>query len=180
METDDHNKDTGRDISIWIDEYDDIFSDFDSRPYSDRVLSDDFIGELNKVSKESEIIISELKLLIPDRLRNKETEAVIIKRLHAFFRRGFHQISNLRRQTVVRNVLLLCLGILLMASASYVSRFRTDNPLLNILFVILEPGGWFMVWNSLDQMFNELRRKKGEFIFYSAMVKSKISFVSIK
>ena len=31
-------------INIWLDSYNGIFSDFDSHPYSDRTISDDFIA----------------------------------------------------------------------------------------------------------------------------------------
>ena len=41
-----------RDISIWLETYDDIFSDFDPKAYSERVLSDDFLVEIRKVSYE--------------------------------------------------------------------------------------------------------------------------------
>lgn len=39
-------------ISIWLDNYDDIFSDFDPRPYSQRSLSDDFLAEAKKIEHE--------------------------------------------------------------------------------------------------------------------------------
>jgi hypothetical protein len=35
-------------ISIWLDSYNDIFSDFDSRPFSERTVSDDFLSEVRK------------------------------------------------------------------------------------------------------------------------------------
>src|ERR1035437_3645551 len=72
-------------VSIWLDGYDDIFSDFDPRPYSERSLSDDFIAEAKKVSREKLLKINELNLLIPDSKRNAEQESVIIKNLHANF-----------------------------------------------------------------------------------------------
>ena len=48
-----------RDISIWLDNYDDIFSGFDPKPYSERVLSDDFLTEVGKVCKEKDEGIDE-------------------------------------------------------------------------------------------------------------------------
>jgi hypothetical protein len=41
---------TGRSFSIWLDEYDDIISDFDPWLYSERALSDGFINEAKKSS----------------------------------------------------------------------------------------------------------------------------------
>ena len=39
-------------ISLWLDDYADIFSDFDPRPFSQRALSDDFLNEAKKVVRE--------------------------------------------------------------------------------------------------------------------------------
>lgn len=39
-------------ISIWLDSYNDIFSDFDSRPISLRSLSDDFITQVKKTQRK--------------------------------------------------------------------------------------------------------------------------------
>ena len=32
-------------VSLWLDTYEDIFSDFDPRPYGQRALSEDFVAE---------------------------------------------------------------------------------------------------------------------------------------
>ena len=39
-------------ISLSLDNYDDIFSDFDPRPFSQRALSDDFLIEAKKASRD--------------------------------------------------------------------------------------------------------------------------------
>ncbi len=45
------NQSANNEIKMWFDSYDDLFSDFDSNPYSTRVLSDDFIFQLKKVTR---------------------------------------------------------------------------------------------------------------------------------
>ena len=39
-------------VSLWLDNYDNIFSDFDPRSYAHRELSDDFLIEAKKVTHE--------------------------------------------------------------------------------------------------------------------------------
>src|SRR4051812_46940136 len=84
----DENKELLRkaELSIWLDTYDDIFSDFDPRPYSERALSDDFINEARKMVREKPTGTIELKLLMPSELRNNETENIIINSLHSHFK----------------------------------------------------------------------------------------------
>ena len=43
---------SGAKIFLWLDDFDDIFSDFDPRPYSARELSDDFLDEVRKIAAE--------------------------------------------------------------------------------------------------------------------------------
>ena len=64
-------------ISVALDSYDDIFSDFDPRDYSKRGLSEDFINEVKKASRAKPTGGLELKILIPENLRNKSHEHVI-------------------------------------------------------------------------------------------------------
>jgi hypothetical protein len=174
------NQDLHHDISIWLDEYDDIFSDFDSRPYSERVLSDDFIGEVKKVSGENEFNVNELKLLLSEKARNKEVEAIITKRLHAYFRKNFSQLAQIKRKTILKGLLLFGMGVVLMVLATYISTYRQGKLGLNLLFVILEPAGWFMVWTSFDELFYSFQKRKMELEFYTKMAKTRIVFVNIK
>ena len=85
-------------LSIWLDEYDDIFSDFDSRPIDERSLSDDFLAEVRKMVREKPSGAISLKLLIPADKRKKELETVAIKNLHTYF----HHAAASRRTRSTR------------------------------------------------------------------------------
>lgn len=168
-----------RDISIWLDNYDDIFSDFDPRPYSERALSDDFIIEVRKVCKEKEEMINELKLLIPDNKRNNDYEDVIIKRLHSHFKKYHHQNETYYNKLWKKGVLFAVCGAMLMLSASYLSASGSKTFFVHLLLVIFEPAGWFLIWSGLDVIFFISKRHKRELNFYNKLSKSKISFFPI-
>ena len=70
-------------LSIWLDDNDDVFSDFDSRPINERSLSDDFLAEVRKMVREKPTGAIELKLLIPANKRKKELEAMVVKNLQS-------------------------------------------------------------------------------------------------
>lgn len=168
-----------RNISIWLDTYDDIFSDFDPRPYSERVLSDDFLTEVRKVCKEKEEPIHELKLLIPAHKRNADDEVIITKRLHNQFKKNDQLYEKQYIQVFRKGVLFTLLGMLLMLAASYLSSLRSAVFHINVLLVISEPSGWFLVWSGLDTIFYTSKQHKKEFDFYSKLSRSKIAFFSI-
>lgn len=163
-------------ISLWIDEYDDLFSDFDLRAYPSRNVSDDFLHELRKLSHETEYPIGEIKILLPEKQRNKETENVIIKRLHTHFVKNLHYFHKKKKAENNKDTLLSILGIIMMLCAGYISSSRSQSIPLHILLVILEPAGWFLVWTSMEHMISNSRKEKTEIKFYAKMVKSKIIF----
>jgi len=167
-----------RDISIWLDRYEEIFSDFDSRPYSDRILSDDFISELQKVCDESEFAVNELKLLLPDKMRDHDTETVINKKLHGYLRKNFHYYLTQRKKVIVRGLIKFISGTLLIAMAFYALKIESNSISITLLFVMIEPPGWFLVWTGLEELNQSWIKKSFGLDFYSKMHKCKISFVS--
>ena len=166
-------------VSIWLDSYDDVFSDFDSRPFSERALSDDFIVEARKMAKEKPEGKIELKLLMPSAKRNHETEAIIIKNLHTHFRHFANTIETEVKQIRRRGSILSIVGFLLMIAAAYIISISEKSFYFNVLRVVLEPSGWFMVWFGLEDIFYGSRKKKPELDFNLKMAHAEISFVSL-
>src|SRR5580692_8730104 len=101
-------------LSIWLDDYDDVFSDFDSRPLTERSLSDDFLAEVRKMVREKPTGSVELKLLIPSDKQKKEIEAAVIKNLHTHFRHSAVTIQNEITSTRRRGIRFAIIGFLLM------------------------------------------------------------------
>lgn len=166
-------------LSIWLDTYDDIYSDFDSRPYADRTLSDDFIIEAKKMAKEKLTGVIELKLLMPAQQREIKTEEIIIKSLHMHFRRFAHLLQSEMKEDSKKGYLLSVLGIAIMICAVFLTGLSEKNFLINALRVILEPAGWFFVWTGFEHIFYVSRKKKPEFIFMNRMAHAEIKFLSI-
>jgi hypothetical protein len=166
-------------VSIWLDSYDDIFSDFDPRPYSERSLSDDFIAEAKKVSREKLLKINELNLLIPENKRNAEQESIIIKNLHANFTRHYNYLHHQSVKIKRKGILFILIGIPFMAVASYFSYLNSPLLFINVLRITCEPAGWFFVWTGFDHIFLMANTKEGDINFYSLLAKTHIHFRSI-
>jgi hypothetical protein len=165
-------------LSIWLDEYDDIFSDFDSRPIDERSLSDDFLVEVRKMVREKPTGSISLKLLIPAGKRKKEIEAVAIKNLHTYFRHAATAIHNEMRKTRQRGILLSVLGFVFMIGTAYVVSISSRSFFFIALQIVLEPSGWFMVWTGMDNIFYNTRRRKPNLEFNIKMAHAEIIFVT--
>jgi hypothetical protein len=166
-------------IGIWLDGYDDIFSDFDPRPYSERALSDDFLSEAKKAAREKTFGTIGMKFLIPTGQRNVKLEEVIKKRLHEHFRKHHHilegEIRRLRRDGLIQ----VAIGMAMMMLATRLRYDEGESFLLQLLFVMLEPGGWFITWFGFDQLFGATSLKKPDLDFYSKMSHCEIHFIPI-
>ena len=164
-------------ISLLLDTYDDIFSDFDPRPYSQRALSVDLLNELKRASVEKISGQISLKFLIPTAMKSAERESVIKKRLREHFKnheQSLHsEINTIRKQ----GLFLTLLGAPITLIATYLS-ILPPNLGTNFLVVLCEPAGWFITWTGLERVFSARRQKETDIKFYEKMSNCEISFLT--
>ncbi|MBM3229972.1 hypothetical protein FJZ26_06065, partial [Candidatus Parvarchaeota archaeon] len=101
-----------RDISIAIDTYDDIFSDFDPRPYSTRQVSHDFLVEIRARYKETRGGRIEVRFIVPDIERDLKTESVIKKRLREYFAQEKRRLTEAIKKIRYRGAVYVAGGAL--------------------------------------------------------------------
>lgn len=160
-------------ISLILDSYDDIFSDFDPRPFESRALSDDFLLECKKatVDKDNEI---ELRFLIPIDERNIEDEIKIKKRLRAHFQKHYFEKHREIRKIKVHGILWFIVGAIIMFIGTFL--YKMEGYLFNFLFILSEPAGWFFFWEGLSKIFIHSKAKAPDYIFYRKMTNASIIF----
>ncbi len=163
-------------ISLILDSYDDLFSDFDPRHYSEKALSEDFLAECRRAVRDKEVAGFELRILVPKIKRKINDEAVIKKRLKAHFQK--HSIEKKQELKKIRKegFFWFVLGVVFVSIATFVYDYKTIYT--NLLLVILEPAGWFTMWTGLDKMFSGVKEKMPELDFYRKMSNAKILFHS--
>ena len=166
-------------LALWLDDYDDLFSDFDPRPYSQRSLSDDFLLEMIKAVKNRGKNTFELKFLLSDSLRNRSKEQVIAKRLRDHFTRHYHMLLQDKKRVLRRGTMFVLAGVFVMWGAAIIQYFFLDKHFLfNFIFVLAEPSGWFLFWEGLNKTIYDNNKIKPNLDFYHKMSKSKIKFIS--
>lgn len=165
-------------LSIWLDEYDDIFSDFDPSPYSDRTLSDDFLHEIRKRIHESDTGKIQLKLLLPESKRNKERETVIVRHLHSHFKYEAIEFAEHKKKMQNSGWLSTLAGLIIMMFAAWFVYNSGKHFSISILRVITEPAGWFLVWTGLDQVFYKSKNLNTDLNFFEKMSTADVSFWS--
>lgn len=164
-------------ISLSLDTYDDIFSDFDPRPSSQRALSDDFLVEAKRASRETVSGI-ELNLLIPKSARKPGEESVIKKRLKDHFKKHYQMEREEKRNLRRFGARFVGIGIVIMFLATFIMfKFPDKSFLTNFLIILLEPAGWFLAWEGMSQMILEPRKHSEDLEFYKKMSYCEINFI---
>ena len=161
-------------ISLRLENYNDLFSDFDIRPYSKRALSVDFLDELKGFTsdkKDNEGI--ELILNVPEKERNESQEVVIKERIAAHFAKHHKQFSQQKLNVLRMGIAMVIFGVISMIAATFiVFEDPTSNLMLSFLVVFLEPAAWFLLWEGMDLIIFNARKINPDLYFYRRMSNS--------
>jgi len=164
-------------ISIILDTYDDIFSDFDPRPYDVRSLSDDFLIEVKKATRHKGSKI-ELKVMMPEALRKPEQETIIKKRVKAHYRNTVEQINKDILKMRQKGGLFILVGVVILTLVVLMLSIVPAGLMQTFFLFLFEPAGWFTLWNGFDYLFLQPSSRYEERDFYHKMSNSEIRFIS--
>ena len=168
-------------VSLWLYGYDDLFSDFDPRPYAQRALSEDFLEESKRITKQKESGRLQLTFSVPEKSRDAEKEKIIKKRLRDHFKKRHEMIKGELGNRTKFGMGFVISGLTLMFTAAYLLfKFHQSTLWTSLLIVLFEPGGWFLFWEGLDVLIFELKDVRPEVEFYDKMARAEIDFISYR
>ena len=168
-------------IILLLDTYNDIFSDFDPRPYSQTSISEDFLAELRRASYGKNEKNIQMTLVMDGKRRSLKDEAVIKKRLAEHFNRHRSRLKkNVKKPILNRGFKFVITGIVLMFIATLLLSTQDNSSLLkSFLIILVEPAGWFFLWHGMELILFEAKKINPELSFYGKMARCKITFRSI-
>jgi hypothetical protein len=163
-------------ISLILDDYNDIFSDFDPRSYAERALSHDFLLEAKNAARDKELGMIELSFLVPRHLRNHGAEMVIKKRLRDHFK-GHHDKLHAEMKLIRRKgIMFAIVGTIIGVGATFLAISDVSQIIKSACLILLEPASWFSIWSGLDHIFFYSQPIKNELVFYEKMTKAPVNF----
>lgn len=169
-------------ISLVLSSYNDLFSDFDPRHYSERGISDDFLSEIKRAVREKEGV-SELRLLLGVHKRNSRDEMIIKKRLKDHFRKHFKIEEQAIKKIKREGMMWFFIGSLILVVSTGLYEYKASTSsyfkfLLDFLFIISQPAGWFTFWEGLGKIFIHAKEESSNYVFYKKMLNSNIYFLN--
>ena len=159
-----------QEISLRLEHYTDIYSDFDIRHYSTRALSVDFLDEIKRATADKNSGGIDLVLHMPEKERNESHEATIRERLAGHFKKHYRLLVAERQKVLKLGISMVMLGIIAMISATFILfKDPTENIFLSFMVVFLEPAAWFLLWEGMDQIIFNSKSIYSELDFYRKM-----------
>ena len=142
-----------REIAIVIDTWDDIFSDFDPRPLSERMVSSDFINELKKRYKETRSGDFLITIYASPSLKNIDSERMVTKRLKQHFRQKFLKKKKILTFIRIRGIVFVVIGICSLSFLTLATYYKFLEKLtIELASIILMPLGWFGLWEGFSKL----------------------------
>ncbi len=164
-------------VTLALDSYDDLFSDFDVRDYGQRALSRDFLEELNMRFRKSKASSgSDILLLLPAALRSSDEETLIVGRLASFFAERSAHYARSDRRVALASAGMVLVGLGLLLGANLVARRLPALDLFNEFLLI---PAWFFVWNGLERFLHNREAVGAKRRYYEALSGSRVSFGNI-
>lgn len=167
-------------ISIWIDKYDDVFSEFDSRPYSNRALSDDFLSKIHRMCTTHTSKNIRIKFHVMEDSRNHESEEIITHSMNKHFSHFLSELKAGQQNAVHKGYLFMGLGFILIMTIFFLSNLAVKPDYLSGVILMIEPVGWFTTWTGLDYVFQLSKKEKPSIDFNDRMAHASISFSSLE
>lgn len=165
-------------VDIWMDGYNDIFSDFDPAPFSKRAISSDFVDEVLRRTSEEEDEEITVRMSVPQAMRSPKAETVIKKRLREFFlskkKKYDHFVENEKR----KGYIYFIGGFLMLSSFVALEIFLAEHVIVKLLAAVMAPFGWFGVWEGVGHILEGPEKYSIKKDFYTKLAKAKFEFFS--
>lgn len=161
-------------VSLILDSYDDLFSDFDPRDYSEKGLSVDFVDECKRAVRDKEKG-TELNLLVPSDKRNNVEEILIKKRIKDHFTKRFNEQKKEVRRIKTVGLAWFFSGVIVSIIAA-LFLVNHESFWAKFLIILLEPASWFFFWEGLYKVFITSKEEMPEYEFDAKMAEAKVTF----
>ncbi|MBN3037884.1 MAG: hypothetical protein JW869_00540 [Candidatus Omnitrophica bacterium] len=166
-----------KEIAIVIDSWDDVFSDFDPRPLSERTVSGDFAEELKKRYRETRAGDFVITIYAPIALKDESSEQMVAEHL----RKHFHYLSLQKQKAIkrirMRGAIFVCVGISSLSFLTLATYFKFLSTIaIEIAAIVLMPLGWFGFWEGLSKLVDTSPAFLQDEIFFDKLSKTTYQF----
>jgi hypothetical protein len=158
-------------VHIALDNYDDIFSDFDPSPYETRILSDDFLNELHRHYVETPKGAYAITFTLPHAFRSEKKETLIKKRIKDYFKGRLKDLDKSMADRWKRGVTRAFIGVVISLSVLLIPvEWHT------FAAALISPLLWYLMWTGFESIFDVSRKMRKKRAFVEKILKAEYMF----
>ncbi len=165
-------------LHIALDTYDDIFSDFDPSAYDRRILSDDFLKEMQKRYVETRKGDLEIRFSIPNVMRSVKTENLIRKRLKEYYQNQMRLLDVEIGKSKRTGMIYFTIGFVVLLLTIYSADVFSTPHIREVVALLLTPIGWFGMWEGVGMFVKGPLKSEEQRKFYARFSKASYVFMN--
>lgn len=164
-------------IEIGLDEYTDIFSEWDPAPFKRREIDPDLKLYLEGCSQEIPLNYPiEIYFTIAHQVRNLVTEEEARDGLKNYFSFNIYFIKRDLKKTSIKILNYIFLGFVFLWVGISFSNLNIDNIYLTILFEGIVIWGWVLLWQAASLFFFRILELYNYYRIYKRLWNAEIIF----
>ncbi len=162
---------------FWLDQYQEMFSDFDPAPYERRVISQDFLEAILRRFPEKPEETIHLRISVPKSKRSVATETIIIRRLKTYFRKKAQNQEKHLHADQKRGISYFVSGCILLLLFVWVG-INLESIWSELLGILFLPLGWFGVWEGTSKLLSAPEKYQKKLRLYNKLATAEYTFIS--
>ncbi|WFD11953.1 hypothetical protein [Tepidibacter hydrothermalis] len=164
-------------IKVSLDDYDDIYDDWDPSPFKKRDIEDEFNDFIVNSSEDIPLNFNiQIVLHLPEYRKDVKKEVALLSAYKNYYSYAIERLTKNKLNLHKKTLSYLFLSILFL-SMGYLFIKDIQNVFLNILHEGIYIGGWVFLWEFFTNIFITTREVQTEYNIYKRLYQSEVKFI---
>lgn len=164
-------------IEVSLDNYDDVYDDWDASPFKKRDIEDEFNDFVLNSSQDIPLNYDiSIVLYLPASKKDYQKEATLVSAYLNYYGYAIERLNKVKSNLHQKIISYLLLSTFLLSIGYFF--FRGDqNIFTNVLHEGIFIGGWVFLWEFFTSIFITKRELQEEYRLYRRLYQSEVKFI---
>ncbi|MEW9121540.1 MAG: hypothetical protein AB2421_02430 [Thermotaleaceae bacterium] len=167
-------------IEVSLDNYDDVYDDWDASPFKKRDIEDEFNDFV--LNSSQDIPLNDgitIVLYLPASKKDPQKEGTLVSAYLNYYSYAIERLNKVKYNLHKKIASYLLLSILLLSIGYFYFRGE-QNLFTSVLHEGIFIGGWVFLWEFFTSIFITKRELHEEYRLYKRLYQSEIKFIYIE
>ncbi|MFZ5967391.1 MAG: hypothetical protein ACOYVK_09495 [Bacillota bacterium] len=165
-------------IEVSLDNYDDVYDDWDASPFKKRDIEDEFNDFVLNSSQDIPFNFDlNIVLYLPASKKDPQKESTLLSAYENYYAYAIERLNKAKSTLYKKITFYLLFSIFLLSIGSFFFRGESNILVINVLHEGIFIGGWVFLWEFFTNIFITRRELQEEYRLYKRLYHSEIKFV---